>query len=457
MRAIVLGGGIAGLAAAVELAESGADTELWEAAPSVGGKLAASPFAGLDAVDEAADAYLTRVPHAVAFAARLGVTDLVHPTGAHASVWHHGLHDLPGGLVLGVPTAVAPFVTTRLLSWRGKLRAGLEPLLPARAGRQPADHDSIGTLVRGRFGDEVHDRLVDALVGSIYAADTDRSSLAAVPQLAQLAGSSRSLLLGARHRRGAPAPTGPLFAAPRQGMAALTAAAAGHLAALGATVRTATRASAVEPHGAGWAVTGPHGVTHADQVVLATPAAAAATLLRGCAPDAAGVLAAIEYADVAMVTLAVPGATWPDRLAGRSGYLVPKTVQRTVTAASFGSQKWAHWQPPSGDQVLRISLGRDGLPIDGLSDDELLQRAVTETGHHLGIDLQPTATRLTRWVAAFPQYRPHHHRRVAEAAAALPTGLHLAGASYHGIGVPACIASGTAAARAAVAQMTMAE
>ena len=452
MRAIVLGGGIAGLAAAVELADAGADTELWEAGPAVGGKLAASPFAGLASVDESADAYLTRVPHAVEFAARVGVTDVVHPTGAHATVWHGRLHDIPGGIVLGVPAAVRPFVTTRLLSWPAKLRAGLEPLLPRRVGRRPADHDSLGTLVRGRFGDEVHDRLVDALVGSIYATDTDRASLAAVPQLASLAAADRSLLLGARRRRTTAATgTGPIFAAPRGGMAALAAAAAAHFNAAG-ILRTAWPAVALEPAGAGWRVTGPHGSTVADHVVLATPAATAAALLMACAPVSAGVLATIEVADIAMVTLAVPGADWPARLAGRSGYLVPKTVQRTVTAASFGSQKWDHWRPESGDQVLRVSLGRDGLPIDAYDDAELLERAVAETSTHLGLDLAPTATRVTRWVGAFPQYRPHHHARVAAATAALPAGLHLAGASYHGIGVPACIAGGLAAARAALAE-----
>jgi oxygen-dependent protoporphyrinogen oxidase len=448
MRVLVVGAGISGLAAAVALAESGIDTEVWEASARVGGKLRTSPFAGVAAVDEGADAYLTRVPHAVAFAGRvgLGAGDLTVPQSSTATVWHNRLHDLPSGIVLGVPADVRPFATTGLLSWRGKLRAAAEPLLPRRFGRRPADHDSIGMLVRGRFGDEVHERLVDSLVGSIYATDTDRASLASVPQLARLADSHRSLLWGARAMRRtaatASAAEGSLFAAPNAGMEALATAAAERLVAAGSVLRTGTPVAELLPDGAGWRADG----EHFDQVVVATPARAAAPLLRPVAAVAADILASIEYADIAMVRLAVAGSEWPARLAGRSGYLVPKPDQRTVTAASFGSQKWAHWSPSDGSQVLRISLGRDGLPIDHLDDAALLSAAVAETGHHLGLDLQPTATSVTRWVDAFPQYRPHHHARVAAAEAALPDGLHLAGASYHGIGVPACIGSGLAAA-----------
>jgi oxygen-dependent protoporphyrinogen oxidase len=148
-----------------------------------------------------------------------------------------------------------------------------------------------------------------------------------------------------------------------------------------------------------------------------------------------------------MVTIAIAGGDWPQHLVGMSGYLVPKPMQRLVTAASFGSQKWSHWQV-DGHVVLRISLGRDGLPVLHLSDEQLLAAAVDEVGHHIGLSLQPVHARVSRWQGAFPQYRPHHGRRLAEAEALLPAGLALAGASYHGVGVPACIRSGqTAAAR----------
>ena len=177
------------------------------------------------------------------------------------------------------------------------------------------------------------------------------------------------------------------------------------------------------------------------------PAAATARLLGDLAPTEAAMLAAIPAADVAMVTLAIPAVDWPERLRGMSGYLVPKPVQRLVTATSFGSQEWAHWAV-DGSVVLRISLGRDGLPVLHLSDEQLLRAATDEVGQHLGVSLQPTHSRVSRWAGAFPQYRPHHAQRVAEIEAGLPAGLKLAGASYHGIGVPACIRSAQNAAAA---------
>jgi oxygen-dependent protoporphyrinogen oxidase len=446
-RVLVIGGGITGLAAAARLcAAPGADVQLWEAGDRLGGKIASSPFAGLPHVDEGADAYLTRVPHAVRFARTVGFEDddVTSPTAATALVWHDGMHPIPGGIVLGVPASVRPFVTTSLLSWRGKLRAAVEPLLPATD-----PDDSLGALVRARFGDEVHDRLVDALVGSIYATDTDHSSLTAVPQLAQLAAGHRSLLLGARsaRQRAASTAAGPIFNAPTLGMGALVDAAGRYLAAHGATVRLGRAAAGVDRDGDRWRVDD----ESFDAVVVASPAPSAAALLAPLAPEAATGLASLEQADVIMVRLVVDGDVLPQAMAGRSGYLVPKSRQRYVTAASFGSQKWAHWRPADGSQILRVSLGRDGLPTSHLDDDAIAEAVVREVGTHLAIDLQPDAISITRWRGAFPQYRPHHAAHVEAIESQLPDGVVLAGASYRGIGIPACIADGERAADQALA------
>jgi len=443
-RVVVVGAGVSGLTTALTVLSDSpipVSVTVLEAGPSVGGLIRTSPFAGLDAVDEGADAFLVRVPWAAQLAAELGLgAALTAPTGAHAAVWHDGMHPIPGDLLLGVPAKMRSFATSRLVSPRGKLRAALEPLLPRTTPK-----DSIGHYVRRRFGNEIHERLVDPLVGSIYAADTDHFSLAAVPQIADLAAKHRSVLLAGR-RMPAPAPNpGPVFYAPSGGMGRLAAATAEAATALGAVLRIGTAVSSVSPDGDGWRVDD----DHHDAVVMACPAGAAAGLLQQSSPDAAASLRAIPAADVAMVTLAVPADAWPERLRGLSGYLVPKPMQRLVTAASFGSQKWSHWQSP-GTVVLRVSLGRDGLPVLHLDDEQLLAAAVEEVGHHVGLAVEPTHARVTRWPGAFPQYRPHHARTVDELQQRLPRRLLLAGASYHGIGVPACINSGQKAAAAAV-------
>ena len=240
--------------------------------------------------------------------------------------------------------------------------------------------------MRARFGDQVHERLVDPLVGSIYAADTDRFSLHAVPQLADLAARSAQRAAG---RRGiaAAAPTGPVFYAPRGGMGALVDAAAVRRHRLGGDIQLGTPCQTLEVDGDGWRVDG----EYADAVVLACPAAQAARLA-GSTSIGRRPLAAIEYADVVLITVAIPRGDWPERLHGLSGYLVPKPVQRMVTAVSFGSQKWAHWHDDDS-VVLRISLGRDGLPVLHLSDDDCSTAALDRDRRHLGIDLQPTAVR----------------------------------------------------------------
>jgi apolipoprotein N-acyltransferase/protoporphyrinogen oxidase len=426
IRVLVVGGGITGLTAAHGLARCRADDDapvgsafavtLREADDRLGGKIRTTPFGGLAAVDEGADAFLARTPDAVGLAERLGLGDqLTSPTSASAAVWHHGLHRIPDGLVLGVPAELPSLARSPLLSTRGKLRAALEPILP----RTSLEGDAIGPVIRARFGDEVHERLVDALVGSIYAADTDDFSLATVPQLSTLAREHRSLLVaGRRTRRRAlrlagPTPAGPIFATPTAGVGALVDALVADLAQLGVDVRTSSPVGAIarRPDASGTTYVVDDEVY--DEVVVASPGRVTAPLLADVAPDAAALLSRTDHAGVILVTLSIPGADWPERLAGLSGYLVPKPVQRTVTAASFGSQKWAHWQPPGGDQVLRVSLGRDGLAVDHLDDDAVVDAVVDEVGDHLDIDVAPTATRITRWPDAFPQYRPHHLQRVA--------------------------------------------
>ncbi len=446
-RVVVIGGGVAGLTVAERL---GATTsrddvavELREAGDRLGGVLKTSAFAGRAAIDEGADAFLARVPHGTALAERVGLAaDLTSPSTSAAFVWHDRLHRIPDGLVLGVPGNPAALATSRLLSPRGEARAAIEPLLPD--GKDPGD--SIGRLVRARFGDEVHERLVDALIGSIYATDTDRFSLAMIPQLAALADGRRSLVLAARRvRRATPNSSGPLFRTPRQGMATLASATAAAAEQSGVVVMRSSAVMSVRRDGSAWRVDD----EAADAVVLATPADVTARLVTAAAPPLVEQLVGAERASVTIVTLAVPEL--PPSVAGTSGYLVPKPDQRLVTAASFGSQKWSHWTGPG--EIVRVSLGRDGLPVDGLDDDTLITAAVDEVGNHLGVDLQPTDIRVSRWPRSFPQYRPGHLRWLAAVDEATPAGLFVTGASYRGIGVPACIADAERTAAAVVAYL----
>lgn len=443
-RVVIVGAGITGLACAHRLLvkRPGTQVTVVDAADRVGGLIRTSPFAGHAGVDEAADAFLLRVPAARTLAAAVGLGDtLTSPAIAHASVWRGRLHPLPESLLLGVPTRLGPLARSRLISPFGKARAALEPLVP----RTSLDSDNLGRFMRRRLGNEVHEMLIDPLVGSIYAAETDNFSLRGMPQLHELACEGRSLLISAR-KRPKPAPAGaenPVFAAPRGGMQALTDAVCTDIIARGATILTNTRVESVERTGTDLVVNAAGQAHICDHVVLASPARATGAWLASSAPNAAQLLSAWEHASVVMVTLAVPRRGLP-RTATGSGYLVPKPEQRFVTAVSFASQKWAHLDDGT-HALLRVSLGRDGMPLHHHSDNELLSFALADLKLHLGVDPDVRHSRLSRWVESFPQYRPRHFERVehveSHLAAELPN-VHLAGASYRGIGIPACIQQG---------------
>jgi oxygen-dependent protoporphyrinogen oxidase len=445
MRVLVLGGGITGLAAAWELQRhpSRPEVTLIEASERLGGKIRTTPFAGLPAVDEGADAFLARVPWAIDLCNELGLDDLVSPATGRAYVWWNGrMHPIPEGLVLGVPKGLGGLARSGLMSWRGKARAALEPVVP----RRPAT-DELGATIRYRFGAEVLERLVGPLVGGINAGDADRLSLAATtPQLAEAARRSRSLLFALR--RTPPAAPGPVFLAPRRGMQTLVDALVDRLGDV--DVRLGQPATTVSADGSRWRVDD----LSADAVVVTTPAWASARLLESTSPDAARLLAGIDHASVALVTLAFAEGRVARALDG-SGHLVPKAAQRHITACSWGSTKWAGWKS-DGQVILRASLGRDGdvHALEG-DDDDVVSLGLADLSEQLGISGDPLHQRVSRWERSFPQYRPGHNERVTAIADALrrdADGVVVTGAAFAGLGVPACIRQGRESARAVLAR-----
>jgi oxygen-dependent protoporphyrinogen oxidase len=311
-----------------------------------------------------------------------------------------------------------------VLSNLGLLRAAAEPFLPGRPLQRDA---SVGTVVRNRFGAEVFEKLVDPLVSGINAGRADELSIdATTPQLSALARRDRSLLIAARRSRQTVPAGGPVFLTVRSGLQRLVDAIATDLQGpvhLGAPV-----ASLSDLDG--------------DGAVVATPAFAAADLLGGTVADE---LRAISYASVTLTVLTYPLAAVRRHLDG-SGFLVPRSEGRLMTACSWGSSKWVHWAAPDR-VVLRVSAGRsDDERAFDLDDDELGARLHAEVAEVLNIDGEPDQTVVTRWPRSFPQYAVGHLDRVARIEAALPAHVALAGAAYRGVGIPACIASGRAAA-----------
>ncbi|MCU1453481.1 MAG: Protoporphyrinogen oxidase [Acidimicrobiales bacterium] len=459
---VVAGGGITGLAAAYRLTLRGAAVTLVEPGAELGGKLRTSVFAGRP-VDEGADAFLLRVPWALQLCRDLQIDDeLISPAERSAFVaTDGGLRRLPAGQVLGVPTDLDALAASGIVSATGVARAAEDLERPA----DPADPALVGADVaiapylRRRLGDEVFDRLVDPLVGGINAGDTERLSLAAV--VAQIDAAARSgdpsLIRSCRAQREVAAvdPAAPIFAAPLGGMGRFIDALTGLLPEL--DVRLGRRVAAVAPAGpSGVEVVLDDGRALAvDGVVLACPAAAAAAAVARLAPDAAALLAAIEYASVSLVTLGFARADVAHALDG-SGLLVPRDQHRLLTACSFATSKWAQLRDPDRDDViLRASAGRHGDDRQlGLDDRDLVARLLDDLDAVLGLHGAPTEVRVNRWPASFPQYAPDHLDRVDRIDAALRAAtprVVLAGAAYRGLGVPACIRQGLEAADRLVA------
>ncbi|MEM9608114.1 MAG: protoporphyrinogen oxidase [Actinomycetota bacterium] len=454
---VVLGGGITGLTAAYRLASAGAEVALLERSDRLGGCIETGTMLGRP-VEHGPDMFLGRVPWARELCTDLGLDDdLVNPATSAAHVWWQGRpHELPTDLVLGAPSKVMPLLRTGLLSTGGALRAGLDLVRPRqRLGDDPA----VGDLVRSRFGDQVCERLVDPLVGGINAGSADGLSAAATaPQLHSAAEDSRSLLVGLRRQRSRAATTasGPVFWSLRDGLGALVDRLADEVRRSGVRIHLGDEATMLNPAGAGTLVQCETGDVLASHVVAALPARSTAKLIGSTAPAAADALRRVRSASVAMVILAVDPASL-HRPPGGSGLLFPRVGEdRLVTAVSFGSNKWPSWAGPD-HVVLRASVGRfghtRGLELD---DDELVRSVEAELAETIGLEGSPLAARVVRWIDAFPQYEPGHAARVADARRALREelpGVELAGASYEGLGIPACIRQGGEAAGRVLASM----
>ena len=471
---VIVGGGIAGLAAAFFLRGEPVRVTVLEGSPRLGGKLSVSEVAGI-AVDEGAEALLVRRPEGTGLIRDVGLGDqLVTPGTTSSAIWtRDAMRPLPRRQFMGVPADLADdgdLARSGVLSPEGLARARQDLDLPAT----PRDGDTaVAAYVGARFGDEVVERLVDPLLGGVYAGRSeDLSFEATLGPLAAAAPAHRSLsgavtsLLPAAGEPGADPPTRPaVFTTLSGGLGALPAAVA---EASGAVIRTRATVRELARAAAGWRLTvgsaaAPEEIT-ADAVVLALPARPAARLLGGVpgTSAAAAALGGIEYASMAIVTLAYPRSRVPairDAVAQgapRSGYLVPAVEKRAVKAVTFSTVKWPHLVRATAAtgatepvDLIRCSIGRIGEEgVLQRDDRELADLAAADLAEATGAQGDPLDSRVTRWGGGLPQYTVGHLDRIAAIRAGVDAqpGLAVCGAAYDGLGIPACIATARTAA-----------
>lgn len=456
---VIVGGGITGLSAAHRLAGLAPQETIivCESSARPGGKLHGLDLGDGLTVDVGAESMLARRPEGTELISELGLDDqLTHPTAARAQAFLDGVvRPLPPSN-LGVPVDLDAL--DGYLSPAGLARARAEVDLPA----PPLAGDvGIGDYVAERFGDEVTDRVIEPMLGGVYAGQSRRLSFQAVhPALYAAARSGGSLLLAAQQvaaaaRRSNDAATGsapPVFAGLVGGINTMITALADDLGRRGVRLRTGTTVRAINrtPSGSYELITGPVPAPEtimADRVLLAAPAGPSARLLAGLSADAAAILAAIPYASMAVITFVLADAD----LTG-SGLLVPPGELPTIKAFTYSANKW-DWIARAavaaygdGVTVARASVGRlDEEHLLQLDDQQLIDRTITEARQVPGWQrARPLASSVQRWGGGLPQYLVDHRRSMDELRAAVDAlpGIAIAGAYLDGVGVPVCIATG---------------
>jgi protoporphyrinogen/coproporphyrinogen III oxidase len=452
---VVVGGGIAGLAAARALREAGRDALLLEASPRYGGVILTETMGGF-VVEAGPDSILAQKPEGLALCRAFGLADRLIPTNPAMRtifVLRRGrLHALPEGMMLAVPTRIGPFLRSGLFSWPGKLRMGFDLVRPRGAA---AEDESIASFVRRRFGTEAVERLGEPLMAGIHAGDPERLSIRATfPRFVDLEARHGSLIRGMwAAQREAPPSSGSAFYSLAGGLGELVDALVASLPVACRRTNAAVTRFAVGADG--FEVALADGTTvGATAVIVAVPAPAAAPLL-SLSPGASEVLSSIRFASSATIALGYRREDVAHRLDGY-GFIVPRGEGLRCTACTFVSTKFPG-RAPDGHVLLRAFVGGTRDPdVLALSNAELAALARREMGPLLGLRGAPVLERVYRWPCATPQMEVGHLARISrlEAHLAARPGLFVTGAGLRGTGLPDTIADALRAAAAAAAYVS---
>ncbi len=487
-RMIIVGGGIAGLAAAYRLLKTTTDMQitLIESADRLGGKIVTDRVDGF-VIEGGPDTFLSYKPRGIGLCRELGIEDRLHGTNEkirRTFVMREGkLYDLPEGLTGLIPSRFGPLAKSRLISPWGKLRMGLDYFIPPKSLN---GDESLAQFVERRLGRELYDRMIEPLMSGIYAGDGEQLSLGATfPQLRQTELEHGSLVKGMlaakrkSQRSGGismPSPAQKKWAAfvtPETGLAEIVEALQAQLkdveVRLGTRVMRVTSSPRPSPYKGegvrpspwkgeemGMRVDLENGETlEADAVILATPAYVTAQIVGDLDPEMATALRGIPYASTVTLSVAYPLDAIPQPL-NAYGYIIPRAEGRSILACTWTSTKFPH-RAPDGYGLMRAFIGRAGdEDVLNHTDAELLQMVRDELRDVLGITAEPLLYRIFRWPQAMPQYTLGHLDRIAaiDRRLAEHPGLYVAGNAYRGIGLPDCIASGEAAADKALKWLT---
>ena len=456
-RIAIIGGGISGLAAAFALEERRragnlpVEYVLFEASPRLGGVMVTDRVDGC-LVEAGPDSFLTEKPWAIELCKKIGLGDQLigsnDPERKTYILVKGKLLVMPDGLMFMVPTKILPTVFSPLFSLRSKIRMAGEWFHPPRAA---STDETVAEFVERHYGPEMVDRLADPLLSGVYGGEASQLSVRAVlsrftDMEAKHGSLGRAMLAARRKMASAPKrPAAPLFTSLKEGMQQMVDALVERLDPN--TVRVSSTVQSVTAQESGWTVSAGYQSDHFDALIVATPAPAAASVLRMTQEKLASELADIRYSSSVTFTVGYD-ETVRRSLPPGFGFLVPRSEGRRMLAATFVHNKFPH-RAPENRAIVRCFLGgaRDEQVLDS-SDDDILRIVRSELQQILGLSAEPLFTRVYKWKGAMAQYSVGHLdrlRRIETLCQGLP-GLALAGNGYSGIGVPDCVRSGTEAA-----------
>jgi oxygen-dependent protoporphyrinogen oxidase len=454
-RVVIIGGGISGLSAAYYLAKGGCAATILESRTRLGGVIQTERVDGCT-IEAGPDSFLSAKPAALDLIGELGLADQVIGSNDHLRITYirkgGRLVPMPDGLMMMVPTRIMPLLTTGLLSFRTKVRMGMELL---RSPKMKAGDESVAQFVEEHYGAEAVDYLAEPLLSGIYGGNPAELSVTSVlPRFVSLAARYGSLtrgVLAERAKASHGASPAPLFRTLKGGLQQMVDALAAAIRPRGglpgaAEVRTG-RAEAVERAGAGFRIKLGGDWLPADRLVVACEAHHAAALLGSVDTRLAELLGTVPYSSSMTVALGFDAADFA-RLPDGFGFLVPKKERRRLVACTWVGTKFSN-RVPDGKVVARCFLGGMGdAAVLEVSDDAIVAVVAAELQEIAGITARPKFSRIFRWPRSMAQYTVGHPQRLAEmqARVAQIPGLHLAGNAYTGIGIPDCIRMGKAAA-----------
>jgi protoporphyrinogen/coproporphyrinogen III oxidase len=453
----VVGGGITGLAAAYELSKRGVSLRVLEASSRWGGVIRTESADGF-LIEAGPDSMLAQKPDAVSLCRELGLADRLVPTNPHQRtvyVLRHGrLRALPDGMVLAIPTRIAPFARSPLFSWPAKLRMGLDLVVPRRGDR---GDESIGSFLRRRLGQESVDVLGEPLLAGIHAGDPERLSMQAnFPRFVELERRHGSLIRGmwAAPRRPAGGSPPAAFYSLVGGLTELVQTLVSRLPPGSAQTGSGVESLARDDEGFLLRLAGGRTLS-ARAVILAIPAPKAAPLVRPLVPEAARILETIPFASSATVVLGYRREDVGHPLDGY-GMVVPRTEGLRCSACSFVSTKFPGRAAPGLVQLRGFVGGVRDPGVLSLDDRGLADIVHREMTPLLGLRADPVLTRVYRWPTATPQMEVGHLDRTAEVDRHVAgiRGLIVTGAGLKVTGIPDCVAEGRKAAQALAAVAT---